>query len=99
MESQISFDPYVLASLMPDLVGHDRSPSAYLLYLALWRLAGAPAAWSVAASLQRLSSETGMSKTAVQRAVIHLRRRRLISTTRENATAAPRYTVLTPWRR
>ena len=28
---------YVLDTLMADLVGHDRQPSAFLVYLHLWR--------------------------------------------------------------
>jgi hypothetical protein len=96
--STIVVDRYLLASLMPDLVGHDRAPSAYLLYLTLWRLVEGDPERTVAASLQKLSAETGLSKTAVQRAVIHLRRRGLISATQENPTAAPRYRLHTPWR-
>jgi hypothetical protein len=36
----IVLDRYVLESLMVDLVGHDRRPAAFLLYLALTRLVG-----------------------------------------------------------
>jgi hypothetical protein len=35
--SSLSLDPYVVDTLLPDLVGHDRQPSAFLVYLFLWR--------------------------------------------------------------
>ena len=33
----VPVDAYVLDTLMADLVGHDRQPSAFLVYLFLWR--------------------------------------------------------------
>ena len=33
----LTLDCYILDTLMRDLVGHDRQPSAYLVYLLLWR--------------------------------------------------------------
>ena len=33
----MALDGYVVDTLMPDLVGHDRQPSAFLVYLLLWR--------------------------------------------------------------
>jgi hypothetical protein len=33
----IEVDDYVVDTLMADLVGHDRQPSAFLVYLYLWR--------------------------------------------------------------
>lgn len=33
----VTVDAYILDSLMPDLIGHDRQPSAFLVYLCLWR--------------------------------------------------------------
>lgn len=33
----VAVDAYILETLMRDLVGHDRKPSAYLVYLHLWR--------------------------------------------------------------
>src|SRR4051812_30384231 len=50
-------DDYVVETLMPDLVGHDRHPSAFLLYLALWRLTEGGRRESVA-SLRQLAEET-----------------------------------------
>ena len=34
--ARLGLDPYVVDTLMPDLVGHDRRPSAFLVYLYLW---------------------------------------------------------------
>src|SRR4051812_30114589 len=34
----LEIDDYILDTLMRRLVGHDRQPSAYLVYLLLWRL-------------------------------------------------------------
>ena len=98
MEPQkISVDRYVLDSLMVDLVGHDRRPSAYILYLALHRLGAARK--EIGISLQGLATATGLSKTAVQRSVAHLVRRQLISARAAGWTEAPYYQVLQPWRR
>jgi hypothetical protein len=36
----VEVDAYVIDTLLPDLVGHDRRPSAFLVYLHLWRLSG-----------------------------------------------------------
>jgi hypothetical protein len=35
--SAVEIDDYVLDTLMADLVGHDRQPSSFLVYLFLWR--------------------------------------------------------------
>jgi hypothetical protein len=93
----IPLDRYILDSLMADLVGHDRRPSAYILYLALIRLADGRGEAGI--SLQGLATASGLSKTAVQRAVAHLARRGLIAVRHEGRTQAPFYRVLQPWRR
>ena len=44
--SPLPLDEYIIDGLMPDLVGHDRPPLAFLVYLLLWRQthgAGSPA--------------------------------------------------------
>src|SRR6266536_1055507 len=33
----VTLDTYVVDTLMPDLVGHDRAPSAFLVFLFLYR--------------------------------------------------------------
>ena len=92
-------DPYVLDVLLPDLVGHDRSPSSFLVYLALVaRLRGRRPS-PVRISHRQLAEETGLSKSSVQAAIRNLVRRRLVAAERASATAVPAYTVLKPWRR
>jgi hypothetical protein len=95
---QFRIDSYVMDTLMPDLVLHDRQPSAFLVYLQLWyRSAGRRA--PVRASHRDMVDATGLSKSAVQGAIRTLTRRRLVRATREGPTAVPQYTVLRPWRR
>src|SRR5579862_688857 len=99
MSRKSSVDPYVFDILMADLVGHDRAPSAYLVYLKLWHLCGGPGRRATALSLQTLATQTGVSKSSVQSAVRRLKRRGLIQARRNAPTAVPQYTVLTPWMR
>lgn len=94
----IPIDDYVLDVLMRDIVGHDRQPAAYLVYLYLYGQA-ARAKWKpVAASLRTLAETTGLSKSAVQTALERLRRRKLIETTSDHTTAVPKHRVLRHWR-
>jgi hypothetical protein len=96
----VRLDRYVVDTLMADLVGHDRSPSAFLVYLALWSRTGGRRNATVKISHRDLAEETGLSKSAVQRAVLHLTsRRRLLEVSHGSATATPEYAVLRPWRR
>jgi DNA-binding MarR family transcriptional regulator len=92
-------DDYVFETLMPDLIGHDRAPSALILYLKLWHATGGPGRRGAALSLSTLSAETGLSKSSVQSAARRLERRGLIAVRRASATAVPTYAVLAPWRR
>jgi DNA-binding transcriptional MocR family regulator len=95
----IPIDDYVLDVLMRDIVGHDRQPAAYLVYLHLYSQAARQKWKPVAASLRILAEATGLSKSAVQTAVDLLRRRELINTTSAHATAVPKHRVLRHWRR
>lgn len=90
-------DDYLMETLLPDLVGHDRAPSAFLVYLKLWHAAGGPGR-SVQTSLSTLAVETGLSKSSVQAALRHLRRRTYVSSRRASPTAIPVHTVHAPWR-
>jgi hypothetical protein len=95
---QFRLDAYVMDTLMPDLVLHDRQPSAFLVYLQLaYRSIGKRA--TVQVSHQEMADATGLSKSAVQGAMRTLARRRLIRAARASATAVPAYSVLRPWRR
>jgi hypothetical protein len=94
---QISMDSYVVDILMRDLVGHDRAPSAFLVYLWLWAKTDGGRRRH-AASLQTIALETGLSKSSVQNAVRQLRgRRRLIAAESPGPTSPPIYQVLRPW--
>jgi hypothetical protein len=92
-------DDYVLDVLLPDLVGHDKSPSGFLVYLTLWKLLFRSEERSLPVSLQGLSSQTGLSKSAVQGAVRVLNRRGLIKVTRSSPTAVPEYELVRHWLR
>ena len=95
----IPVDDYVLDVLMRDLVGHDRQPAAYLVYLYIYGQAARNKWRPVAKSLRGLADATGLSKSAVQTALENLRRRELINTTSDHATAVPRHRVLRHWRK
>jgi hypothetical protein len=95
----LSLDPYVVEVLLPDLVGHDKRPSSFLLYLWLYAMTRAAGRKSAFFSYQLLADRTGLSKRAVQRAVTHLSRRQLIQVRRKSSTAVPEYAVATPWAR
>ncbi len=95
----IPVDDYVLDVLMRDLVGHDRQPAAYLVYLYLYGQAARDKWKPVAKSLRDLADATGLSKSAVQTALENLRRRELINTTSNHSTAVPRHRVLRHWRK
>ena len=98
MSKPVTLDVYVTDVLMRDLVGHDRMPSAFLVYLWLWRATMGEGKPRVGSSLQTIATRTGLSKSAVQGAVRHLSRRRLVTATRSGPTAARVYEVHMPWR-
>ena len=95
----IAIDDYVLDTLLRDLIGHDKSPSAYAVYLHLWRRARQADSWSAKVSHKGIADDTGLSKSAVQAAIRHLNRRKLIHTTHATPTATPEHHVLRPWAR
>ena len=95
----VPVDDYVLDVLMRDLVGHDQQPAAYLVYLHLYGQAARKKWKPISASLRTLADTTGLSKSAVQTALESLRRRELIVTTSDHATATPRHRVLRHWRK
>ena len=92
-----TFDDYVIDVLMRDLVGHDRKPVSFLVYVWLaaeqMRRSGA-----VQASYQELAESVGVSKSSAQAAIRWLLRRKLLTVRKENVTATPCYSVRSPWR-
>jgi hypothetical protein len=83
--------------LMRDLVGHDRRPVCFLVYV--WLTAEELRRNSVVQiSYQELAESIGVSKSSAQSAVSWLIRRKLLAANKENATSTPRYTVLSPWK-
>jgi DNA-binding GntR family transcriptional regulator len=95
----LEIDAYILDTLMRGLVGHDRQPSAFLVYLFLWRMTHGQGRTRVQIALTDIAENIGLSKRSVQDALSSLHKRKLLSIERENLTAIPRYTVLRPWRR
>jgi hypothetical protein len=96
---EVTLDPYLLDSLLPDLVGHDRRLASFVIYLYLYRHASQQANWSIRMSHQAIASATGLSRSAVQSALAHLQSRQLIATSRAHPTAVPVHRVLRPWLR
>jgi hypothetical protein len=94
---RISIDSYVVDTLMPDLIGHDRRPAAFIVYLYLSRLSTLSGRDSVSASLQTIATHTGLSKSTVQAALRHLRRRRLLDPTVAATVTNPTRKILRPW--
>jgi hypothetical protein len=94
---RFSLDPYVVDVLMPDLIGHDRRPATFIVYLFLLRHAAKSRRDVIPVSLQTIATKTGLSKSAVQAAIRHLRRRRLIDPTLEATPGAPVRKIMRPW--
>jgi hypothetical protein len=95
--STLPLDAYVIDSLMPDLVGHDRQPSAFLVWLSLWRQSLGSGRPTIQVALNDLAAATGLSKRAVQAAIGRLSKRRLVGIERAGITAVPVYTVRRTW--
>jgi Helix-turn-helix domain len=94
---KIALDAYVIDILMPDLVGHDRRPAAFLVYLFLLRQATRTRRDRLSISLQTIATHTGLAKSTVQSAIRHLRRRRLLDPDAVASPALPLRIVLRPW--
>jgi hypothetical protein len=94
---RLSIDAYVIDVLMPDLVGHDRRPAAFVVYLFLLRQVAKARRDTVSVSLQTIAAKTGLSKSTVQTALRHLRRRKLIDPNIAATVTAPVRRVMRPW--
>jgi hypothetical protein len=94
----VVIDDYVIDVLMPDLVGHDQHPAAFLVYVFLYRQAQNSGWRKVSASLRTVAEGTGLSKSAVQIAFMRLQHRELVRSRRAYLTATPEHEVLRHWR-
>ena len=94
---RIGLDAYIVDVLMPDLVGHDRRPATFIVYLFLLRESARLRRDTVTISLQTIATRTGLSKSAVQGAIRHLRRRRLLDPTLAATVTEPSRRILRPW--
>jgi DNA-binding MarR family transcriptional regulator len=95
----LKLEQYVVEVLLRDLVGHDRSPAAFLVYFSLYALTYAASRRSVRLSLKQIAERTGLSKSAVQAALRILSRRQLIRAQHATRTAIREYFVQRPWAR
>jgi len=93
----VAIDDYILDVLLPDLAGHDRSPTAFLVYIVLWTQLFRSEERSTAISLQKLAELSGLSKSAVQKAVRLLRSRGLIKVSKSSTTSVPEYELIRHW--
>jgi hypothetical protein len=92
----LTLDDYVVNVLMRDLVGHDRRPASFLVYL--WLAAEQQRqGQAVTISYQQLAESVGISKSSAQAAAGWLARRKLISVNKPSFTATPSYAVQRPW--
>jgi Helix-turn-helix domain len=95
MTAHLSLDRYVVETLLPDLVAHDRRPSAFLVYLVICAAPGG----RIALSHSALAERVGVSRRAAQSAVAHLARRGLVEIRRRGPTETSEYRALAPWTR
>jgi hypothetical protein len=94
----MQIEDYVIEVLMRDLVGHDRRPASFLVYL--WLIAEQRrCSAAVQISYQDLAENIGISKSSAQAGVAWLLRRKLLIAGKTSVTTTPRYTVQTPWKR
>jgi Bacterial regulatory proteins, gntR family len=97
--AHIAIDEYVLDVLMPDLVRHDRSAPAFLVYLVLWTALFRAGERRIPISLRQIAESSGLSKSAVQKAIRLLKRRHLIQVRQRTATSTPEYELIRHWLR
>jgi DNA-binding MarR family transcriptional regulator len=94
---KVVLDSYVLDVLMPDLVGHDKRPATFVVYLFLLAASARVRRDTIAVSLQSIAVKTGLSKSTVQGALRHLKRRGLIDPDLVTTSVSPLRRILRPW--
>ena len=91
-------DEYVTDVLMRDLVGHDKRPVSFLVYV--WLAAEEQRrSEKVQVSYAEMAESIGVSKSSAQAAVAWLLERKLVAMKKATVTATPVYQVRRPWRR
>ena len=90
-------DRYVVDVLLRDLVGHDRSAAAFLVFLLLWRRTIGESVRETRMSHREIAEEAGLSKSAVQHALRILHRRGFVRSKSARPTDTPSHAVLRPW--
>jgi len=95
----LTIDEYVIDVLMRDLIAHDRKPAAFIVYLYIWRETRSRNLDQVTLSHNSIADITGLSKSAVQRAISWLLKRKLLVVQKDSVTATPSYGVCSPWDR
>ncbi len=93
----VPVEDYVLDVLLRDLVGHDKHPAAFIVFLHLYGRAARRQWRPIRASLRDIAEATGLSKSAVQTALRVLQRRELVVTKKAGPTATPEHLVLRHW--
>jgi hypothetical protein len=94
----MTLDDYVVDVLMRDLVGHDRQPTSFLIYVWLTFETARNRRERLQVSYQTMAGSIGISKSAAQAGVRWLVRRKLIESRKTSPTSVPAYRVLRPWR-
>ena len=90
-------DDYIIDTLMRDLVGHDRKPVSFLVYI--WLASEqAKTASDLRVSYQQVADSVGISKSSAQASIRWLLKRKLLTIKKVNVTATPIYSVCSPWR-
>jgi len=92
MALSIPLDAHILINLNRDL----KNPFAFVVYLHLWSFDGIENT-SYFLSHQTLADATGLSKSAIQKAVRFLEDKKLVEVTRLKKTSEPGYVVKRPW--
>jgi helix-turn-helix protein len=94
---KFGLEVYVVDVLLPDLVGHDRRPAAFLVYLYLLRQSARSRRETISVSLQTIATKTGLSKSSVQGSIRHLKRRGLLDPKVQATVSDPVKRVMRPW--
>ena len=97
MVRKAPLDDYLVETLLPDLIGHDRSPSAFLVYLKLWHMAGGPGA-RLQTSLPRLRWKRACRNPRSRQRCAICAGAAISPAGAASPTAVPIHTVNAPWR-